>query len=243
MRRPVIALVVVLAVVAAGLAAGYAYFFSGVRTTPRPLALSSSTPAPAASAAAGTTTGAGLTGRWTVATGSQAGYRVKEVFAGQASSHEAVARTSSVGGGLTVQQGSSGLVAQGLRFTAQLADLQSTDQVAGFNVSQRDRIVSRSLGVQQYADAVFEAQSAPVPAGIASGSTESITVPGQLTVHGTTRSVDAHVQAHLNGSQLELVGTSAVKMTDFGVQPPQVPITTVDPQVTIEFQLVLARAA
>jgi hypothetical protein len=30
-------------------------------------------------------------------------------------------------------------------------------------------------------------------------------------------------------------------MTDFGVQPPQVPITVVQPQVTVEFQLVLVR--
>jgi hypothetical protein len=32
-------------------------------------------------------------------------------------------------------------------------------------------------------------------------------------------------------------------MTDYGVEPPQVPITTVQPQVTIEFQLVLTRSA
>jgi polyisoprenoid-binding protein YceI len=178
-----------------------------------------------------------------VAQGSKAGYRVKEVFAGQTSSHEAVARTSSVSGSFTVQRAASGLVAQDLRFAAQLADLQSADQVAGLDVGNRDRIVSRSLGVQQYAEAVFQAASAAVPDGVAGGATESLTVPGQLTIHGITRSADARVQAHLNGGQLELAGTSDIVMTDFGVEPPRVPITTVQPQVTIEFQLVLNRVA
>lgn len=58
---------------------------------------------------------------------------------GQSSPHEAVARTSAVSGGLTVRRGISGLEATGLRFTAQLANLQSADQVAGYDVTQRDR--------------------------------------------------------------------------------------------------------
>jgi polyisoprenoid-binding protein YceI len=82
-----------------------------------------------------------------------------------------------------------------------------------------------------------------VPAAVAGGGTASLTVPGQLTIHGTTRSADASVQVRLSGGKLQLVGSTPVTMTDFGVQPPQVPITVVDPQVTIEFQLVLARAS
>jgi len=244
MRKPVIAVVAVVAVLAAGVATGYAYYFSGMRTAPKPLALASASPSAAASQDTGaSTTGAAITGKWTVSQGSTAGYRVKEVFAGQTSTHEAVARSSSVTGGFSVTSAASGLQAQAIRFAAQLSDLQSQDQVAGFNVSQRDRIVSRSLDVQQYPDAVFQASSAAVPTAVASGGAGTITVPGQLTIHGVTKSADARVQARLSGAQLQLVGTTAVNMTDFGIQPPQVPITKVDPQVTIEFQLVLARAA
>jgi len=32
-------------------------------------------------------------------------------------------------------------------------------------------------------------------------------------------------------------------MTDYGVTPPSVPFTTVDPQVTIDFHIFLARAS
>lgn len=162
---------------------------------------------------------------------------------GQPSSHEAVARTSTVTGGFTVQQPSSTVQVDGINFTAQLANLQSVDQVAGYNVAQRDRFVSRSLDVQQYPDATFKGQSALVPSTVQTGDTVSVSVPGDLTIHGVTRSAIVAVQARLNGTQLQVNGNTGVNMTDFGVTPPQVPFTTSDSHVTIEFQLVLARAA
>jgi polyisoprenoid-binding protein YceI len=243
MRRPiVIALAAAGVLVLAGLGGTYAYFFSGIRTAPKPLALASppapsGTPSPGATATAG---GTGLAGAWTVAQGSQAGYRVKEVFAGQTAAHEAVARTGSVGGGLTVD--ASGQQATALRFTAQLAALRSQDQVAGFNVAQRDRIVSRSLSVDRYPDATFQAQSAALPGTLASGQEVTMTIPGQLTIHGTTRPAQVRVQLRMAGSQVQAAGSTTFAMTDYGVEPPQVPITVVDPNVTLEFQLVLARS-
>jgi polyisoprenoid-binding protein YceI len=228
----------------------YAYFFSGLRTTPRPLALTSpeASPSTRSSAAASTQSGAapsssGLAGAWTVGSGSQAGYRVSEQFAGQSSTHEAVARTSSVTGGLTAQQGSGGYQVSSLKITVQLTGLQSVDQVVGFNVTQRDRIVQSSLSAQQYPDAIFQASSVTVPAAIASGQTVTLQVPGQLTIHGTTRDVVASVQAHTTSTGLEAAGSIAITMTDYGVNPPQVPITTVQPGVTIEFQIELSKAS
>lgn len=204
LRRPfVLALSAAALVVVLGVAGAYAFFFSGLRTAPRALALAS--PAAAASAAGA---GADLTGRWTVAKGSQAGYRVKEQFAGQTSTHEAVARTSSVSGGLTVVRDGTGLQATGLRVDARLADLRSADQVAGRDVALRDRFVGRtSLMVQQYPDAVFQASTIAVA-----------------------------------GGQVEAAGSTGIDMRDFGVAPPQVPFTTSESGVVIEFQLVLGRA-
>jgi polyisoprenoid-binding protein YceI len=241
LRRPlVIGLAALAALVVLAGGGAYAYFFSGLRSAPAPLSLKS--PAPAASAAATTATAGGLVGRWTATSGSLAGYRVKEQFVGQTSTHEAVARTSSVTGGLTVQQGSSGLQATGLRFAAQLAGLQSVDQVAGYNVTNRDRFVGRSLGVQQYPDAVFEAATLTLPATVAGGQTATVSVPGQLTVHGVTRPVTATVQIRMTGGQVQAAGSTAFDMTQFGVTPPQVPFTQAEPHVTIDFQLVLVKS-
>jgi len=239
MRRGMVAVVAVVVVVLVAGGAGYLYFFSGLRTTPKPLALPSPSSTPASSASS--SAAAGLMGNWTVGQGSQAGYRVREQFAGQSSPHEAVARTSGVSGGLTVQQSSSGFQASDIAFTAQLANLQSVDQVAGYNVSQRDRIVSRTLDVGQYPAATFKAASADIPAAAANGQQVNLSIPGQLTIHGVTKPVTAAVQGRLNGTQLEIAGSVPTAMTDFGLSPPQVSITTVQPAVTIEFQLVLTK--
>lgn len=240
MKRLVVATGLAGLVLVAGLAGVYIYLFSGLRTTPKPLALSTATPRASASPAAGSS--AGLAGTWTVSSGSQAGYRVSEQFVGQTSPHEAVARTSSVSGGLTVQQGSSGFQATAIKFSAQLANLQSVDQVAGFNVGQRDRIVSQTLSVSQFGAATFQAQSVDLPAAVGDGSAQTVTIPGQLTIHGVTRQVQVKADIKVSGSQAQAVGSTSFNMTDFGINPPQVPITMVQPGVTLEFQLALVKA-
>jgi polyisoprenoid-binding protein YceI len=240
MRRGAIGVLAVVVVVALGAIGAYLYFFSGLRSAPKPLALAS----PQASAAPSTAASPSgtLAGTWTVGQGSLAGYRVREQFVGQSSPHEAVARTSSVSGGLAVQQSSSALQASNINFTAQLSGLQSVDQVAGYNVSQRDRFVSRSLDVQQFPDATFKAASVSLPAGAGAGQDITLAVPGQLTIHGVTKDATATVKARVNGSQLDLAGSTPATMTDFGTTPPQVPFTTSGSKVTIEFNLVLSKS-
>ena len=86
-------------------AGAYAYFFSGLRTSPGSLALSAS---PTATSSSPTAAPTGLAGQWKVTTGSLAGYRVQELFAGETSKHEAVARTTNVSGSLTVSGDATG---------------------------------------------------------------------------------------------------------------------------------------
>ena len=228
-----------LALVAGG---AYIYFFSGLRTAPAQLGLSASPTATATATGSAPTPPATLSGKWTVATGSVAGYRVKELFVGQSSKHEAVARTSTVSGSLTVSGDSSGYKASDVTITVGLADLQSTDQVAGRDVSQRDGVVSRQLNVQQFPTATFTVTSASVPAGVASGPVD-VTAAGQLTIHGVTKDVTVKAKAQVVGSKVEVAGSIAVNMTDYGVSPPQAPFVTVDTALTIEFDVFLTQAA
>ncbi|MDR0360602.1 MAG: YceI family protein [bacterium] len=227
------ALIVVVILVAVG---GYLYFFSGLRQAPRPLTLSSP-PASGSPQAA-----PNLVGKWGVQSGSQVGYRVHEQFVDQSSPHDAVARTSGVSGGLAIQQAGSGLQATGVSITARLADLHSVDQVAGRDVSSRDRIVSRALDVESAPDATFSAPSVAIPASALRGETVQLTVPGQLTVHGTGRPAQANLQGRASGDRLQLAGTVPLTMTDFGVAPPQVPFVRVPAQVTVEVQLALTKS-
>src|SRR6266446_8374164 len=191
---PILALVAL--VVLGGGAVGYVYFFSGLRTSPP--ALSFASPSPATSAAVSpsptSTTTSGFAGVWQIGSGSLAGYRVREQFAGQTSTHDAVARTSSVTGQLTITQSGSSYQLAGGTVTVQLSGLASVDSVAGYNVTNRDRIVQQSLDVSSFPTAVFEAQSVTLPAGAETGQAVTVSVPGKLTVRGVTKDVTATLQ-------------------------------------------------
>jgi polyisoprenoid-binding protein YceI len=227
------ACVAVLALIGAG---GYIYFFSGLRTSPATLGLSSSTP----STTAGSQSATDLTGKWNIDSGSLVGYRVQELFAGESSKHLAVARTSDVTGSLTISGDSNGYTVSGIALTANLTSLHSVDQVVGRNVSQRDGVVTRQLAVQQFPNATFTATSTSVPFSLSSAQVD-VSAPGKLTIHGVSKDVTAAAKAQVVGDKVEIAGTLTVNMTDYGVSPPQAPFVTVDPTATIEFDIFLTK--
>jgi polyisoprenoid-binding protein YceI len=239
-RRILVPLVAVAALVVLGGAGAYAYFFSGLRTSPATLALSSPTAATSASASA-TTTATG--GTWTITSGSLAGYRVTEQFVGQSSTHEAVARTSGVTGSITITKSGDTYTMSTAKITVQLSGLASVDSVAGYNVTNRDRIVQQALDVQSFPTAVFDASSVELPPAAAAGQTVTVSVPGKLTIHGVTKDVTATLQVRVSGASAQVAGTISANMTDFGVSPPSIGFTTVQPAVTIEVSLTLAQSA
>ncbi len=237
-NRILIAGVAVVAAVALAGGGAYVYFFSGLRSTPATLGLSAT---PNASPTA--TTSTGLAGSWTVTTGSLAGYRVKELFVGQSSKHEAVARTSTVSGTVAVSgDATSGYQVSAITITAVLTDLHSIDSVAGRDVTQRDGVVSRQMNLQQFPNATFLASSLSVPGPVTSQTIE-LSIPGKLTIHGVTKDVTATAKAQEAGGKLEIAGSVAIDMTDYGVSPPAVPFVTVDSQVTVEFDIFLTKGS
>ncbi len=237
-NRILIAGVAVVAAVALAGGSAYVYFFSGLRSTPATLGLSAT---PNASPTA--TTSTGLAGSWTVTTGSLAGYRVKELFVGQSSKHEAVARTSTVSGTVAVSgDATSGYQVSAITITAVLTDLHSIDSVAGRDVTQRDGVVSRQMNLQQFPNATFIASSLSVPGPVTSQTIE-LSIPGKLTIHGVTKDVTATAKAQEAGGKLEIAGSVAIDMTDYGVSPPAVPFVTVDSQVAVEFDIFLTKGS
>ena len=144
---------------------------------------------------------------------------------------------------MTITKTGTTYVMTSAKVTAQLASLASVDQVAGYNVTNRDRIVSQSLGVGTYPTAVFQAQSVTLPAGVETGQTVTVSVPGQLTIRGVTKDVTATVQLRVSGTTAQIAGSISTNMTDFGISPPSIGFTTVQPATTIEFSLNLAASA
>jgi len=241
-RKLWIPIVAVAALVLLGGGGAYVYYFSGLRSAPPTLALSSpAASASATSSASGSATAGGAT--WTITTGSLAGYRVKEQFVGQSSSHEAVARTSDVAGQVSIAQSGGTYQMTSATITVQLRSLASVDQVAGYNVTNRDRIVQGSLNVGSFPAAVFVAQPVTLPAGVETGQAVNVTVPGRLTIHGVTKDVTASLQLRVSGSTAQIAGMIATNMSDFGISPPSIGFTTVQSAVTIEVSLNLAQGA
>ena len=65
-------------------------------------------------------------------------------------------------------------------------------------------------------------QPATIPAEALTGGAVTVQATGDMTIHGVTKSVTIPLQTQLNGSQIEVVGSLAFPMSDFGIDPPTI---------------------
>jgi polyisoprenoid-binding protein YceI len=123
-----------------------------------------------------------------------------------------------------------------MKFTVDLASLTSQDRYATYQVYQRDFFV-RSIYLQTdvYPTATFNAAAASFP--LPASGPVTVDILGKLSVHGVTKDVTAHVQAEAGAAEAEVVGSIAVDMRDFAIEPPDISFTRAEPLVTIEYDL------
>jgi len=234
-RRTLIAAIVGGALLLGAAGLGIIYFVVFAGSSPAKLALSSPTPSTSASnSPSGSASGAGT---WTVASGSQAGYRVREQLASLPAPSDAVGRTTAVTGSFTLTQAASGDAVTAASFSVDVSTLTS-------DKAMRDRrIHQQGLQSDRYPTATFQLWSPIVlPAGGASGQTIHVLATGALTIHGVTGTVTIPIDGRLSGSQIELVGSITFPFRDFGMTPPSIGgFVSVQDNATMEFQLVLTR--
>lgn len=196
--------------------------------------IKSEAPAPLTAA----TTGAGQSsadpvtaGTYSVASGSQAGYRVKEVLFGQDT--EAVGRTSAVSGQITV----AGTRVTAGDFSVDLTTVQSDE-------NRRDnQFQTRIMDTATYPTATFKlAQPIELASLPADGATITAKAVGQLTLRGTTREVTVDVSAQRSGGSIRLSGQIPVTFADWNIPNPSFGPASTEDHGLIEFLLVLARA-
>jgi polyisoprenoid-binding protein YceI len=224
-RRWVIGGVVALVVLAVGVPFVYIHFVEG--PAPAKLGLSS-TPAPGASLS-----NLQIDGRWVVGKGSEAGYRVQEVLAGQ--NNTAVGRTTTVTGSLRI----AGTTITAGTFVVDLRTVTS-DQ------SERDaQFNGRIMNTAEFPDATFTL-TAPIRLGRAPRVNQTVTVKaaGTLTMHGETRPVAVTIQARDTGSALEMSGEIPIRFANWGIANPSFGsfVRTKDDGL-VEFLLQAARAS
>ncbi len=82
-----------------------------------------------------------------------------------------------------------------------------------------------------------------VPAEALDGATVDVTLVGDLTIHGVTKSVSIPAQAQLTADgQVNVLGSMTFPFSDFGMTPPNIGgFVSVEDDATLEFVLILAR--
>jgi polyisoprenoid-binding protein YceI len=199
----------------------YFHFIEGKAPAPLKLSSSPTTVAPVSSGGDGS-----VTGTWHIASGSVVGYRVKETLFGQ--SNTAVGRTSAVTGSLTV----SGTQVSAASFSVDMT--QVTSDEGGRDSQFRHRIMDTS----QFPTATFTLTN-PIALGSlpADGSTVNATATGNLTLHGTTKSVTFPVHARRTGGSAQVSGSMPITFSDYNIDNPSGGPASVGNAGTLEFLL------
>ena len=183
-------LVLIAAGAVAGLAvAGFAvvYFVIFPTSSPKPLSLSKSAVAVPVSSSGR------LAGRWTIATGSVAGYRVREKLGFLPAEDDAVGRTSNITGEANLKKLGQIVTVTAAAFNVAVNTLKS-DQ------AMRDQHI-RTIGLQtdRYPTATFKlTKPVALPASALSGSVVRVAVTGVFNIHGTARTETLPVQMRLS---------------------------------------------
>ncbi|MFL5726759.1 MAG: YceI family protein [Chloroflexota bacterium] len=165
--------------------------------------------------------------------GSFVGYRVQEELANIGAA-TAVGRTPNVTGSLTFD----GSTVTGADFTADLSTLQS-------DRPQRDGQLRRqALETGTYPTATFKLTQ-PMDLGTvpADGQVIESTATGDLTIHGTTKSVQIPVEAGVSGDVVTVTGSTDILFADYGISRPQsFMVLSIADRGTMEFQLQFTKA-
>ncbi len=188
------------------------------------------TAASGASAASGGVDASTLDGKWTVTSGSQAGYRVKEVLFGQDA--EAVGRTGKVSGDIVIQS----TTVQSATITVDLTSVTSGD-------SRRDaQFTGRIMNTATYPTATFTLTQPITLATIpADGVKTTVNATGNLTLKGTTKSVTAQLSAQRSGDSIQVAGAIPLTFADWNIANPSMAGISVQNTGTVEFLVLLSQ--
>ncbi len=193
-----------------------------------PLQSTAATTQSTSSAAAAAATG--VDGTWAIKAGSEVGYRVKESINGFDTT--ANGRTQSVTGTM-VAVGAS--ITEG-QFTVDMTTFTSDE-------SKRDaQFKGRIMDVAKYPTSTF-VLTAPIEFGAVpdEGGTVTSSATGDLTLHGTTKSVTFDVQGTFKNSLIGILGQIPVVFADYGIPSPSFGTVSTEDNGLLEFVLVLER--
>jgi polyisoprenoid-binding protein YceI len=218
-------------VVIAVAAFAFIYFVLFPTSSPKPFSLTT------AKAATPVGSGTTLAGRWAIAGGSEAGYRVREKLGFLPAESDAVGRTSEISGGATLTESKRIVTVTAASFVVAVNTLKS-------NEAMRDQHI-QTIGLQSatYPKATFTLSTPlELPADALSGNVFHTSVTGVFTIHGTPRRLTLPLEMRLTSSAIDAVGSLTFPWAEFGMTAPSVGgFVNVSSTATMEFDLRLAR--
>ena len=180
-----------------------------------------------------------LDGRWDVVAGSRAGYRVAERFVAMPNTTEAVGRTTEIDGQFDLEETGDDVRLIGGEFTVGMDSLTSEQP-------ERDEALrTKGLETDRFTTARFVVDGElDVPAEALRHRLVRLEIPGELTLHGVTRSVQFDVEAQLLADgTVELTAAQSIELADYDIERLSVArVLRIEPTATIEFQLLARRA-
>jgi polyisoprenoid-binding protein YceI len=219
MSRSRVVIVVAAIVVAIGIGGFIVYdqVLRGDSAAALTLPTASSSAAPGKSALPAASFDGVVAGTWNVASGSQAGYRVREQLANLPAESDAVGRTGAVTGSIT-------LTTSGTTTTLTAGSLSVDTTSITSDKSQRDgRLRTDGLQTDTFPTATFKlTKPVEIPAAALAGTASNITLTGDLTLHGVTKSVDIPAQAQLVGGTIQVAGSISFPLSDYSIVAPNI---------------------
>ena len=222
-----------LVVVAAILVGGYVAYDQILRgDSAEALGLPPASAAAGASSAPAASFDGNVAGTWTVAGGSQAGYRVREQLANLPAQSDAVGRTSDITGTIT-------LTTSGATTTLTAGALSVDTTTIKSDKGMRDnRLRTEGLQTDSFKTATFTLTTpAVIPAAALAGTASDVTLTGDLTLHGVTKSVQIPAKAQFVGGTVQVAGSLGFPLSDYSITAPNIGgvIISIADQGTLEF--------
>ncbi|MEO5939548.1 MAG: YceI family protein [Candidatus Limnocylindrales bacterium] len=251
--RPALIVLVLALLVVGGGGAAWALFLRGDNVAPLALPGIGSRASAGAGAAAGSagassetllpvTSGApidaaSLPGAWTIGADSIVGYRVRERLASLPADSDAVGRTNAITGSATLGAGAGGLLLTEADFSVDMTTLASDRQM------RDNRLRRDGIETDQFPTATFSlTKPVGLPVDAASGGRFSVTLHGDLTLHGVPKTIDIAATAQLNGGVIQVLGSLTFPFSDYGINAPNIAgFVSVEDSGTLEFQVNLTK--
>ena len=254
-RPALIAVVVILLVAVGGGAAAWALFLSGDNVAPLSLpsrapeassGFAAASPGAGASGTSGslppasavTLNAASIAGTWSIGAGSIVGYRVREKLASLSADSDAVGRTNAITGSVTIASSGGTLSVTTAELSVDMTTIASDRQM------RDNRLRNDGIQTDSFPTSTFKLTTpVALPANATTGAVVDVTLHGDLTLHGVTKTVDIPAKAQVNGSLIQVLGTLSFPFSDYSINAPSIGgFVAVEDHGTLEFQVNLSKA-